>query len=225
MQYDCELNGPSLTPAFASQALPALLARLGLYACEPVAGWRKIQGELREFAGTGGSTRVLRHLINPLAAALGYEDVRRQEMIATREGLEDAGYALTASATTLRVWPVGSDIELETPSKRGAATRISPLRRASRILRSRGERVGIVTNGIELRLILCDSDGPDSQVVISLVGRTGWASRSGVPESYRLLSALASPRGIMAAGEIFDAARLHQTAVTKALRSQARAAI
>ena len=129
------------------------------------------------------------------------------------------------AGASLRVWPVGSDVDLDTPSKRGAASRVSPLRRASRVLRTCGESAGLVTNGEALRLIYCDPAGPDSQIVISLSGRAGWVSRPDVPESYRLIFALASPSGVAAAGEIFDAARMHQTAVTKTLRSQARAAI
>jgi hypothetical protein len=225
MQAECELTGPSLTPEFASQALPALLARRGLYPDECTAGWPLIYRGLREFAGTGGPVRVLHHIINPLATALGYSEIRREDAISTRDGPEDGGYSLRTSSALLRVWPVGSDIDLETPGRRGAATRVSPLRQASRVLRACGECTGIVTNGDALRLLLCDPAGPDSQIAISLAGRTGWAFRPDVPESYRLISALASPNGVAAAGELFDAARLHQTAVTKALRSQARSAI
>ena len=169
--------------------------------------------------------RVLNHLVNPLAAALGYGEIRREDAISTREGLEDGGYSLRTQTASLRVWPVGSDADLDIPSRRGKATRISPLRLAGRVLRACGERTGIVTNGQALRLLLCDPAGPDSQVVVSLIGRTGWASRRDVPDSYRLVFALASPNGVATAVEIFEAARLHQTAVTKALRSQARSAI
>jgi hypothetical protein len=224
MPPECEMIGPSLNPAFAFQALPALLARHGLYSASAT-GWQMVRRGLREFAGTGGPVRVLHHIINPFAVALGYSEIRREEAVSTREGPEDGGYSLRTPAASLRVWAIGSDTDLEAPSKRGAATRVSPLRQASRVLRACGECSGIVTNGDSLRLLLCDPAGPDSQIVVSLVGRTGWVSRSDVPESYRLISALASPRGVSVGGEIFDAARLHQTAVTKALRTQARAAI
>ena len=225
MSPECELIGPSLTPAFSSQALPALLSRHCLYPDEPAAGWRLVRSGLREFAGIGGGVRVLRHVIRPLANALGYGEVLREDAVSTREGPEDGGYSLRAQAGLLRVWPIGSDTDLDTPSRRGAATRVSPLRQASRVLRACGECTGIVTNGEVLRLVLCDPAGPDSQIVVPLAGRAGWASRSDVPESYRLIAALASPRGVAAAGDVFDAARMHQTAVTKALRWQARSAI
>ncbi|MGA3000164.1 MAG: N-6 DNA methylase [Acetobacteraceae bacterium] len=218
--------GPLLTPEFASHALPALLSRLGLYPTEPTEAWRMIQQGLQDFAATGGPVRVLHHVVNPLAAALGYSEIRREDTVATREGQEDGGYSLrTRSGSALRVWPLGSDIDLDTPLRRGTATRVSPLRRAVRVLRACGECVGVVTNGEVVKLLLCDPAGADSQLVVSLIGRVGWVSRTDVPQSYRLLFALASPDGVTAAGEIFDAARMHQTAVTKALRSQARAAI
>jgi hypothetical protein len=218
--------GPSLTPEFASNALPALLSHRGLYPHEPAAAWRLIHRGLRDFAASGGPVRVLHHIVNPLSAALGYSEARREDAVATREGPEDGGYSLrTPAGASLRVWTVGSDTDLDTPSKRGAAARISPMRRASRVLRACGESTGLVTNGEALRLLLCDSTGPDSQIIVSMGGRTGWVSRPEVPESYRLMFALASPPGVAAVSEIFDAARLHQTAVTKALRSQARAAI
>src|SRR6185312_16172378 len=114
MQADFGLIGPSLTPAFASQALPALLARLGLYPHEPTAGWRLVSRGLREFAGIGGPARVLHHIINPLATTLGYGEIRREDAVSTREGPEDGGYSLRTQAARLRVWPVGSGIDLET---------------------------------------------------------------------------------------------------------------
>jgi hypothetical protein len=226
MQPDCRFAGPLLSPGFAARALPALLSKHGLYPDDTVIAWRTIYRGLQDFASAGGPVRVLHHIVNPIRTAVGYGETRREDMIATREGLEDGGYLLRVqNGSSLRVWPLGSDTDLDTPSKRGAATRISPLRRAGRVLRARGERAGIVTNGETLRLLLCDPGGPDSQIIISLNGRSGWVSQLGAPESYRLIAALTSPAGVNALGDIFDAARLHQTAVTKTLRSQARGAI
>src|SRR3984957_18706511 len=223
MHPECVFIGPSLTSEFASHALPALLARHGLYPREPAVAWRGILRGLRDFAAAGGPVRVLHHIVYPLGAALGYGETRREDVIVTRDGNEDGGYTLrTPAGSILRACPVGSYIDLNMQSKRGSATRVSPLRRASRVLRARGECIGLVTNGEALRLLLCDPAGPDSHIVISL---SDWAVRPDVPESYRLIFALASPGGSAAAREIFDAARLHQTAVTKTLRSQARAAI
>ncbi len=223
MHSECEFVGPLLTPEFASRALPALLSRHDLYPNEPVAAWRLIHLGLQDFAAIGGPIRVLHHIVNPLANALGYNEVRREETISTREGPEDGGYSLrTSMGNSLRVWPIGSDTDLDTPLKRA---RVSPLRKATRVLRACGESTGLVTNGETIRLLLCDPAGPDSHIVVPLVGRSGWVSRPNAPESYRLIFALASPKGVAAANDIFDAARLHQTAVTKTLRSQARTAI
>ncbi len=226
MQPDCDFFGPSLTPGFATNALPALLTRLGLYPRDAEQGWRSIQRGLQTFAAAGGPMRVLHHIIQPLAAALGYAEARREEAIPTREGAEDGGYSLRSpTEAILRVWPVGSGIDLDSPMKRGPEARISPSRRAGRVLRTCGETTGIVTNGAALRLLLRDPAGSDSFVHVALTGRAGWATRPDIPESYRLIFALASPAGVAAASEIFDAARLHQTEVTKTLRTQARAAI
>ena len=194
---ECEFTGPCLTPEFVSHALPALLSRHGLYPGEPTSAWRLIQRGLRDFAASGGPVRVLHHIVNPLATAFGYGDIRREEAVATREGLEDGGYSLlTLAGSLVRIWPLGSDTDLDTPTKRGTATRVSPLRRASRVLRARGECTGLVTNGAALRLLLCDPAGPDGQIAVPLVGRAGWASRPDAPESYRLIFALASPSEI-----------------------------
>jgi hypothetical protein len=226
MQPDCRFAGPLLTPGFVAHALPALLSRHGLYPDDTTGAWRTMYRGLQDFASVGGPIRVLHHIVNPLRVAVGYGETRREDMIATHEGLEDGGYLLRIpNGSSLRAWPLGSDTDLDTPLKRGAATRISPLRRAGRILRARGERAGIVTNGETLRVLLCDPGGPDSQIIISLGGRSGWVSQLNAPESFRLISALTSPTGVNALDDIFDAARHHQTAVTKTLRSQARVAI
>lgn len=226
MHPECEFIGPLLTQEFASHALPALLSRLGLFPTEPTEAWRTIHQGLQDFAATGGPIRVLHHVVGPMAAGLGYCEIRREDTVATREGQEDGGYTLrTQTGSALRAWPLGSDTDLDTPLRRRAAMRVSPLRRAGRVLRACGECAGLVTNGAVIKLLLCDPAGPDSQLIIPLNGRVGWASRSEAPAAWHLLFALASPDGLAAAGEIFDAARMHQTAVTKSLRSQARAAI
>ena len=205
------------------EALPGVLARLGLYPAEPEAGWRMMRRGLRDFAATGGPARVLRHVVHPLAAALGYDAVGEGEAVTTREGAEDGGHVLRAAdGVTLRAWALGSGTDLDTPMRHGAAARVSPPRRARRVLRARGESAGLITNGEELRLLLCDPSGPDGYVAVPV---SRWATQTGMPESYRFLAALASPRGMAAMEGIFDAARLHQTNVTKSLRTQARGAV
>jgi hypothetical protein len=215
-----------LTPGFVTHVLNSLPSRRTDSLIEPISAWPIVHRGLQEFAGVGGPIRVLRHIANPLAITFGYDEMQRSETVATREGLEDGGYMLRSlKAGSLRLWPIGADTEIDAPSKRGLNARASPLRRAGRVLRARGECAGLLTNGETLRLLLCDSGGPDSQIVVTLTGRSGWASRPDVPESYRLIAALVSARNMAAIGDLFDAARLHQTAVTKTLRLQARTAI
>ena len=107
----------------------------------------------------------------------------------------------------------------------GRAYRFSPMRSAQRVLLASGERLGLLTDGEELRLLLCDPARPDSHIAIPLAGTGGWRARSLAPDSYRLVLALATPKGIAALPEVLDAARLSQTRVTKDLRVQARGAI
>jgi hypothetical protein len=226
MYADCQFEGSLFAAEFMADALPRLLSHHGLYPHEPIGAWRRIQSGLREFAAIGGPVRVMRCIITPLATALGYPEVRREELISTRLGAEDAGYLLRATdGSSLRAWPIGSDADLDTLPERGSAMRSNPSRRAGRVLRMRGERTGIVANGETLRVIICDPSGSDGQIVIPLSGRSGWISQLEVPESYRLVAALTSPKGVATMPDIIDAARLHQTAVTKMLRLQARAAI
>ena len=223
MEADRAFMGPLLSPGFVGREVEGVLGRLGLYPPEPEPGWRLMQRGLREFAATGGPARVLHHVVHPLAAALGYGDVAREEPVRTREGAEDGGHVLRAAdGMALRVWALGSDADLDTLAHRGTAARASPPRRANRVLRARGENAGLITNGEELRLLLCDPSGPDGHIIVPV---SRWASHDGMPDAYRFIAALASPRGMAAMQGIFEAARLHQTHVTKILRTQARAAV
>src|ERR1700722_1291980 len=213
MYDDCRFTGSLFTPGFVMRALPALLSRHHMCPDSLEAGWRNVRRGLMEFAATGGPTRVFRHVVHPFTTALGFIDVQRADSIVTREGVEDGGYVFQASdGCSLRVWAVGSEIDLDTPTKHGTAARVSPLRRANRVLRARGETACIVTNGQVATVIVCDPAGPDGQIAVSLTGQSGWSNQSDMPPSYRLGGALASPAGIAAMGDIFDAARLHQTA-------------
>jgi hypothetical protein len=99
------------------------------------------------------------------------------------------------------------------------------MRSAQRVLLATNERLGLLTNGEELRVLLCEASRPDSFVVIPLAGSGGWRARALIPDSYRLVLALGAPKGIAALPEVLDAARLSQTRVTKDLRRQARGAI
>jgi len=91
------------------------------------------------------------------------------------------------------------------------------------VLLASGERIGLLTNGVELRLLISDPARPDSQVIFSL--DPAWKRSRDVPDSFRLLLALAAPDGVKAIPELVDKARLQQARVTKDLRDQARQAV
>ena len=142
----------------------------------------------------------------------------------TREGREDGGYLLKSpEGARLRVWTTELDEDIDAPAKRGQAYRFSHLRIAQRVLLASGERVGILTNGIELRLLISDPARPDSQVIFTL--DPDWKRSREVPDSFRLLLALVCPAGVEKIPELVDKARLQQARVTKDLRDQARQAV
>lgn len=214
MYDDCVFLGPLLSPGFLAKGLSA---HLGPAPFDLGAAWSGVRRGLAAFAGAGGPVRVMRHALIPLCEAAALGAPRPNLPVRTAEGREDGG-----ASARVRVWAVDATLDLDTPSKRGDIARGSPTRRALRVLRACGERIGLVTNGCELRLLLCDPSGPDSQIVVRLSGRGGWAARTDPPESFRLVTGLMA---MTAADEMFDAARLHQTAVTRTLRARARAAI
>ncbi len=115
------------------------------------------------------------------------------------------------------------DADLDAPARRGLAYRFSHTRVAQRVLLAAGERLGILTNGLELRLIISDPARVDSLVAISI--DPYWKRSRDLPDSMRLLLALACPAGVKALPELIDKARLQQAKVTKDLREQARHAI
>ena len=227
--HECFVSGPALPESFLRFDLAMLLEKRALLPSpgRPFEqGWDTLRRQLRALGGSGGPLRVHNHIIAPLAPYLGYGAPQPQEAVATREGVEDGGWLMHAQdGARLRAWSVGADIDLDAPHRSGRAYRFSPARSASRVLLSVGEQMGLLTDGAELRLLLCDPARPDSHVAIPLTGAGGWHERSLPPDSYRVLLALAGPRGVAALPDILDAARLSQARVTKDLRVQARVAV
>lgn len=234
---DCSFYGPALPEPFVKFQLDALLAKKKLL---PKAtgeegkklqdAWESYRRKLRDLGEHGGAIRVRNHVIEPLVGRLGYAKITPQDSVSTREGMEDGG-ALMETAdgkAKLRAWAVEAGTDLDAPAKRGRAYRFSPSRIAQRVLLAKGERLGLLSDGGELRLLICDPARPDSHLVMRLDRAGGWRSPEWarrIPDSYRLLLALASPAGVAALSEITEAARLTQTAVTSKLRRQAREAI
>ena len=227
---DCDFAGPALPGSFTRHDLEPFLIRQGLLPARggrPLdSGWDTVRLALRSLGEAGGPRRVYNHVLAPLAPCLGYAQGEAAEPVATREGPEDGGWMLRADGgACLRTWPVAADMALDAPRRRGRGYRFSPARAAQRILFARNESAGLLTDGAELRLLLCDPARADSQIVIPLTGPNGWRNQAVPPDSFRLLIALASPGGQRALPDLLDAARLSQTRVTKALRVRARVAL
>ncbi len=229
---DCTFTGPALPEPFVKFNLEAELNRLALLPKATGAEgraldehWKFVRRKLAALVSHGGGVRVQNHVIEPLLTQLGYARIEPVEAIQTREGAEDGGALLITEhgAAKLRVWCVDLNADLDAPARRGLAYRFSHTRIAQRVLLATGERLGIVTNGLELRLLISDPARVDSQVAISIDPH--WKRSRDLPDSVRLLIALASPAGVKALPELIDKARLQQAKVTKDLREQARSAI
>jgi hypothetical protein len=224
---DCIFSGPALPEPFVRFELTAQLNRLGLLTLSQGRNFERDWSALRrQFRSSGGPQSVCNHIVAPLADRLGFDAPARQADVATREGIEDGGWLMQApSGARLRGWSFAMDTDLDAPHRTGRAYRFSAMRSAQRVLLASGERLGLLTHGQELRLLLCDPARPDSHIAIPLTGTGGWRAQNLAPDSYRLVLALATPKGIAALPDVLDAARLSQTQVTKDLRVQARNAI
>lgn len=232
LSSDCTFTGPALPEPFVKFNLEAELNRLALLPKATGADaraldeqWHVVRRKFRELVSHGGGLRVQNHVIEPLIARLGYARIEAVETVQTREGDEEGGALLVTEdgAAKLRVWCVDLNADLDAPARRGLAYRFSHTRIAQRVLLATGERLGILTNGVELRLLISDPARVDSQLAISIDPH--WKRSREVPDSLRLLIALASPAGVKALPELIDKARLQQAKVTKDLREQARHAI
>lgn len=231
---DCDFFGPALPEPFVKFELERHLNKHGLLPRTAGAEgqalqreWEPLYRKLRELAFRGGEVRVRNNVLEPLIDRLGYSRMVRAETVRTREGDEDAGWLMenADSSQQLRVWSVGLGTDMDAPNRRGRQYRFSPSRIAQRVMLAQGERIGLLTDGEELRMLLCDPARPDSQIVIRLDKASGWRGFRSVPDSYRLLKALASPAGVAALPKLTEEARLNQTTVTKKLRQQARSAV
>ncbi len=224
---DCAFQGPALPQPFVRFELCDLLEKLGLLVHQHGKTFERRWAALRRrLRSTGGPQSICDHIIAPLARHLDFGPPLRAGPVVTREGPEDGGWMMRArGGSRLRSWAIAGGADLDAPPRDGRAYRSSPMRRAQRVLLASRELMGLVTDGQELRLLLCDPAREGSHVTVPLQGSDGWRSRNAAPDSYRLVLALGSPNGIAALPTILDAARLSQTRVTKDLRTQARQAI
>ncbi|MCD4652998.1 N-6 DNA methylase, partial [bacterium] len=187
--------------------------------------WDSYRRKLRNLVSQGGSIRIRNHVFEPLVERLGFKSLEKAVDVSTREGLESGGYMLTSldGGSGLRVWTTEIDDDLDAPARRGRAYRFSPVRIAQRVLLASQEKIGLISNGSELRILICDPARPDSQIEIPI--DPYWKKIRKVPDSFRLLLALACPSGIESISDLVEKARLKQTTVTKELRIQARQAV
>ena len=230
-QADCTFTGPALPEPFVRFELERVLRKHDLLpATDGLAGqtlrdqWDVFRRKLRDVSPNSGPLAIANRILEPLAERLGYRPkLAQSDDITTREGEEPGGLLMAADGgAALRCWTTDYDADLDAPTKRGYAYRFSPVRVAQRVLLTKGERVGLVTNGVELRLLLCDPARPDSQIEIKL---NEWRKSRDMPDGYLLFLALAGPTGIAAIPDIVEQARLQQSRVTKELRVQARLAV
>ncbi len=207
----CSHAGSALPTPFLDHELEPLLHRLGAMSSSD---WPPI----RPAAIGADSARVRRQVLAPLARALGYDGLTRQDPVVTREGAEDGGWlAERVGGASLRVWTIAAGAPPDSPLARGHAYRFSPSRIAHRVLRARGEIAGLLTDGIEIRLLIADPALPDSHV--------GFALDDADPAAVAVLRAMVGAGAGRTLTDVLDAARLYQSRVTQDLRVRARAAI
>ncbi|MBE7558420.1 N-6 DNA methylase [bacterium] len=227
----CQFQGPALPEPFVKFELEKELSRrnllpksAGVEGRELQERWEVLRRKLGMLAGSGGPLRVFSHVIEPLIPLLGYSHCEEAEKVQTREDLESGGTLLIADdGARLRVWTTSFNEDLAAPTKRGRHFRYSHQKIAQRVLLTTNERLGLLTNGIELQLLLSDPARPDSVVSIPL--DPDWKRSRHVPDSLRFVLALASPEGVRALPDLVEKARLQQARVTKELRLQARRAV
>ncbi len=229
---DCQFFGPALPVPFVRFDLEKeftsrklLPKKLGNDGEKLRRHWDLYRRHLQELAASGGPLRVRNKVIEPLIELLGYPKLEAADNVQTREDLESGGNLLLTAdgGDKLRVWTTAFNEDLDAPAKRGRAYRFSHLRIAQRVLLTTGERLGILTNGVELRILISDPARLDSQIIIPL--DAGWKRHREIPDSFLLLMALCRPQGVQALPDIVDKARLQQARVTKELRVQAREAV
>ena len=217
--------GPALPEAFVQHELEGELGK-GLPSVKEAApAWEALRRALHTPLLNAGAVRVRNVLLAPLAEGLGYSEIVPAEAVATREGAEPGGYLLRSpQGERLRAWSYAYETDLDAAAP-GLNPRYSPLRVAERVLLASGERLGLLTNGLELRLVFSD---PARRASFAAFALSAWKRRPGrepAPDAFRLLLAFAAPQGLKRLPEVIEAARLKQGQVTKDLRQQARRAV
>jgi hypothetical protein len=232
---DVLFQGPALPEAFVRHELEKML---GTHLPRPRAvqgDWEKFRKSLRQpLTLQSGRWRIKNVVLDPLLLSLGYEARPAGDPVRTREGPEGPGLLWGRDAVRIRAFPCDYQADLDAPAEKGLTYRHTPQRIAERILLATGERVGLLTNGDELRLLLSDPARPASFVSFRLSAWRNLSPRE-VPDGYRLLLAFLDAKLLTRQGDnqekpskleaLLDAARLKQGQITKDLRLQARRAV
>ncbi len=187
---DCSFHGSALPESFVKLELDAHLTKADLWPRTAGAagkaferGWDVYRRKLNKLVTQGGPMRVINHVFEPLLDTLAYQRIERQEEVKTREALEDGGWLLRGpDDATLRVWAVDLGTDLDAPTRRSHAYRFSPQRVAERVLDACDQRVGLLTDGEELRIVLHAPARPGSHITIRLDRSGGWRRAVSVPE-------------------------------------------
>jgi hypothetical protein len=238
---DVIFEGPALPEAFVRHELEKQLGPVlpKEKAAQPL--WEKYRKAIRQpLTGQSGRWRVKNVVLDPLAELLGYELGSGGDPIHTREGPEGPGLLLRHGAASVRAFPVDYQGDLDAPAEHGQTYRFTPQRIAQRILLATGGRIGLLTNGDDLRLLLSDPARPGSSITFKLSFWRALSARDAVPDGFRLLLAFLDPKLLAAQPgkdkdkgsekpsklqDLLDAARLKQGQITKDLRHQARRAV
>lgn len=219
-------TGPALPDFYVQYELERVLKEVWPTKSDTERYWRVVRKALQQpLTETSGAMRVRNVVIAPLMVAMGYGELTTAQTVRTREGDEQGGFLSTApNGSSLRSWAWGYNIDLDAPIEIGLTSRYTPQRIAERVLLATGERVGWLTNGLELRLIISEAARAASRVEVSLTSLKTYPA-SEPADAFSLLLALGSPAGVAKLPDILEDARLKQGKVTKDLRAQARAAV
>ncbi len=220
------LTGPALPDFYVQYELENKLKGVLPSTARAKETWPALRKSLRQpMTEISGHIRVRNVVFEPLMPIMGYGTPKSAGKVRTRENDEDGGVLYSdAEGGILRCWTYDYNTDLDAPLARGFTSRYTPQRIAERVLLTTGERIGLLTNGIELRLIISEAARVASCVIVDLNALKQFDPKT-PPDAFRLIVALASPEGIQRLEDILDDARLKQSKVTGELRKQAREAV
>lgn len=220
------LTGPALPDFYVQYELENKLKGVLPSTARAKETWPALRTSLRQpMTEISGHIRVRNVVFEPLMPIMGYGTPKSAGKVRTRENDEEGGVLYSdAEGNVLRCWTYDYNTDLDAPLARGFTSRYTPQRIAERVLLTTGERIGLLTNGVELRLIISEAARVASSVIVDLNALKQFDPKT-PPDAFRLLVALASPEGMQRLEDILDDARLKQSKVTGELRKQAREAV